>query len=149
MISTDEAEARVARGAVYLDGVRPGWHDEIDVGTLRLHDPCGCIVGQLMGTGFSSFLLGVRRLGISNDEEQTRQFGLNLNEPGWLNFTEAGGTVKQWYQPLQDAWIAAIAARRFPVPTFEESKPAPAVREDVAPPLVPLREKTSSSSSKD
>ena len=112
MLTIQEARERVSRGAAHLDRVRPGWHERIDVGTLTLHDPCGCIVGQLCGTG-GQFRVGLKQLAMRSVAE-ARALGFDLNEPGYQDFLECGGTRQQWYQPLQDAWIEAIAARLHP-----------------------------------
>lgn len=129
MISKDEAEARVAQGAAYLDRQRPGWHDQIDDGTLTLSDSCLCVVGQLGGGAWN-----LRRLGLS--QEEAIACGMNLNEPGWADFRMAGGTVEQWYQPLQDAWVTAIASRRWPVSVKEPPTAVDAVRLSTEEPVV-------------
>lgn len=36
----------VAAGAQWLDENFPGWEREIDLGTLDIHDPCSCVLGQ-------------------------------------------------------------------------------------------------------
>ena len=105
MISLEEARIRVARGAAHLDQVRPGWQDRIDVGTLTLHDPCGCIVGQLArieGGSFTGVWMDI--LHGQWTEELTAGVGL-----GVFSHSQAD------YAVLQDAWIEAIAARRHPV----------------------------------
>ncbi len=105
MISNADAEARVTRGALYLDSVRPNWFKEIIVETLELKDPCCCIIGQLTGGWYPN------QLGIGYRD--SIWYGMNLDEPGWEAFSIGpfGGTMRQWYQPLQNAWIAAIATR--------------------------------------
>lgn len=40
-------EARVARGAAWLDEKYPGWFNVIDLGTLKLSDCHQCILGQV------------------------------------------------------------------------------------------------------
>lgn len=124
MISQEEARARVARGAAHLDQVRPGWHHRIDVGTLTLHDPCGCIVGQLMGLATAgSFDAACRSMGIAAFCDQI-EFGLNLSLSDdseeevrryWARYHLSGqrAASEMFYQPLQDAWIEAICDRRL------------------------------------
>lgn len=121
MITIDEARKRVAVGAAHLDTARPGWHDRIDVGTLTLHDPCGCIVGQLTGNSqFNVTLIGLTPACFIGRSDAIRcGMELELYEREWARFaiayTELRGprpTREQCFQPLQDAWIEAIADRR-------------------------------------
>lgn len=127
MLTRLQAEERVARGAAHLDQVRPGWFDHIDVGTLTLHDPCGCIVGQLCGRDFEG---GYKALALNYEGARLR--GFFTNEGGWAEFSgerydrgiKPDAILREWYQPLQDAWIAAIAARRFPVSQADAEPPS-------------------------
>jgi len=115
MLTNDEARARVARGAAHLDRVRPGWFNEIDEGTLSL-DHCGqCIVGQLCG----DYYRDRKRLGFTE---------LNVVEHGVALDPAPGPLGVQW-RPLQEAWIEAIADRRFS-PAARIAEAANAVRED-------------------
>ncbi len=52
------AATAVARGAAYLDRVRPAWRSEIDVERLDISDGGDCVIGQLYG----SFDLGIHRV---------------------------------------------------------------------------------------
>ena len=99
MISHEEAEARVARGAAFLDGYRPGWAHEINPGTLKLESDYCCILGQLAG-GYHWAMSMIPGAGSSAFR---REFGFtaNLDE----------GDLCEGFRLLQDAWIAAIAAR--------------------------------------
>lgn len=103
MLSVEEARVRVARGAAHLDEVRPGWWNEIDVGTLTLRDPCCCIVGQLVGgSSFSRFSADVARLfpELPTVSIATATFyGVDIGSGLWR------------FSDLQDTWIEAIAAR--------------------------------------
>lgn len=40
---------RVARGAAWLDDVRPGWRDQVSLTTLTLANSRLCILGQVFG----------------------------------------------------------------------------------------------------
>ena len=100
MLTKEEAEQRVTRGAAYLDHVHPGWHNHIDVGRLKLHDGCGCILGQLCG----DYTIGIMALGLVT-EAVPRGFSLRCDDLSPRMSRPAN------YQPLQDAWVAAIAAR--------------------------------------
>lgn len=116
MLSMDEARARVARGAAHLDAVRPGWANRIDVGTLMLHDPCGCIVGQLVAT--RCYPVGLRVLGIGDSWRTGFDLG---GETYPVEIDDISAAVLADFHILQDAWIEAIAARVVPadVPQVE------------------------------
>lgn len=43
----DTVEARVARGAAWLDEHEPGWERRIDLALLALKDSCRCVLGQV------------------------------------------------------------------------------------------------------
>lgn len=122
MITMEEARIRVARGAAHLDQVRPHWFNEIDTGTLTLHDPCGCIVGQLIG------VYSQRTVRALFQADSGLDFGLDLDGNDCRVAMGHGRSRASMYAPLQDAWIDAIAARRHPV---TEDHPAP--REAVTP----------------
>lgn len=50
MSTTPEAPTiaeRVARGAAWLDREAPGWDSLIDLASLRLSNPCLCVLGQV------------------------------------------------------------------------------------------------------
>ena len=111
-LTQDEARARVARGAAHLDQVRPGWHERIDVGTLTLWDPCGCIVGQLSGAQFPVGLLALR---VAWGKSVEYGFEFPIWMPLMIPADARQQICREHYQPLQDAWIEAIAARTFPV----------------------------------
>lgn len=100
-----EATARVMKGAAHLDLVRPNWFRQIDVGTLTLHDPCGCIVGQLAGNYFS---LALCRLSISRADGYAMGFDITSKE---RNAHPSRWNCREVYQPLQNAWVVAIADR--------------------------------------
>ena len=118
-----EAVRRVSSGAAFLDGVRPGWHDRVNLATLTLSDPCECIVAQLGGT--------VMRGGAYRRAESQARYGaqaaqlLGLSVDAYLDLatvTAALGFDFDWQQggtpadfpALQEAWVAAITARRLP-----------------------------------
>jgi hypothetical protein len=107
MLTNEEARARVANGAAHLDKVKPRWFNLIDVGTLTLHDACGCIVGQLCGNRFSD---GLRALGLNSGVD----CGLDLSVLQlWDGHTSYDAYRRGQYQSLQDAWVEAIADRRL------------------------------------
>lgn len=121
MISQEEARARVARGAAHLDQVRPGWESRIDVGTLTLHDECGCILGQLCG----NFFRGLKALEIDrypDAEDYGFEHSMTVDQSMRLEDAWAlrADVVKANHAPLQDAWIEAIADRRLKSAPVEE-----------------------------
>jgi hypothetical protein len=59
MITQEQAYERVSAGAAYLDQIRPGWHNQIDEGTLELSHPYHCIIGQLCGHRWDPMSLGL------------------------------------------------------------------------------------------
>lgn len=129
MLRADEARLRVARGAAHLDRVRPGWHDRIDVGTLTLHDACGCVVGQLCGRNFRSGLIALGVVTLSAAFGFSSLLEGDADKAEWRRLLATLGpdaAMVTWYRPLQDAWIEAIAARRHPVKEYvlPTSKPA-------------------------
>lgn len=122
MISSEEARARVIRGAAHLDTVRPGWFNRIDTGTLTM--ACGgrCIVGQLerRSERLFSFTAGCVALGF--DALEAPNFGVDLTPDEWWRYGRK--TTKEFervWQPLQDAWIEAIADRRLAQPAIDRA----------------------------
>ena len=61
-ITPAHAQARVARGATYLDDVDPGWYRRVDADTLELSSGHACVLGQLHG----DFRRGLGRAHILN-----------------------------------------------------------------------------------
>ena len=96
------AQARVAYGAAYLDGVCPGWATRIDLGTLRMETGTQCVIGQLgHGEGWNA----VSPLLVSDT-----QFAVDCG----VFCDDMNGNRRDNYRLLQDAWVAAIAARLVP-----------------------------------
>lgn len=112
MLTQEEARTVVARGATRLDRVRPNWFNEIDDARLDLSDCRACIVGQLTG----DYYRGREQLGFT--ESNGPDYGVALNP--------APGPLEPQWRPLQDAWIEAIADRRFPQ-RHDQPDSAPAV----------------------
>lgn len=125
MLTPHEAELRVAKGAAHLDAIRPGWFHRIDVGTLTLHDPCGCIVGQLCtsravmdwdGASFSTAqLLELRLIRRWHDVQLMREttYDGRVAALGFDLFHAELDDDGDDFAVLQDAWIAAIADRKL------------------------------------
>lgn len=53
-MSQEKFAERVERGAKFLDGVKPGWFDEIDTDRLSMRWTKSCVLGQLYGTFFDA-----------------------------------------------------------------------------------------------
>lgn len=94
---TATIEERIAAGAAWLDANRPGWVDRIDLDTLRLDNPCRCILGQEYGDFYTApyEIRGV--LG-----EMATQLGFDAK------LTDDGAD----YAELTEAWQRLILARR-------------------------------------
>jgi hypothetical protein len=103
MMVTGLIKNAVDRGAEYLDRVMPGWATRIDVGRLDLSDGQTCILGQLYGEG--GYSRGAHQLFLLHGLT-VRDCGFELPLGAWRPLP-----VARLYQPLQDAWIAAIAER--------------------------------------
>lgn len=105
MISPEEARARVGRGATHLDTVQPGWHDRIDIGILEMASCKRCIVGQLC----HGFYRGLDMLVIDDPHD----FGFSLHVDREVTYSGNLKRLNEEWQPLADAWIAAIADRKL------------------------------------
>jgi hypothetical protein len=88
---------KVAKGAAYLDGIRPGWRDVINLDTLNIASCEQCIIGQLDGAY------------IKNEEkyfslpEQAEELGFAIRVPELL---------KEGYEILTKAWKEEILSSR-------------------------------------
>lgn len=100
---SDSIEARVARGAAWLDENHPGWERRIDLADLQLSSSCRCVLGQLFGD-FHDAPVSL--------EPYTEPFG---------NWAQACGfTCGAWsehvvlqdeFKMLDEAWIALLKER--------------------------------------
>jgi hypothetical protein len=50
MISRAELQERVDRGVAYMNDVKPGWVEMIDLKTFNLFSSTDCVIGQVFGT---------------------------------------------------------------------------------------------------
>jgi hypothetical protein len=119
MLTPQIAAARVAQGAAFLDRVRPGWADLINVDTLQMVQCYRCVLGQIYGdycAGVAAFgwhpygeiILALPQVALGfvlADED------LHEGEYRWA--LDAVGDVG--WRTLTEAWIAAIAERRCAV----------------------------------
>lgn len=103
-----------------MDAKRPGWYQRIDVGALTLRNCTRCVIGQIFGDGeeigsFVRYNAGCDALGlsfglVSQPEHGDVQCGFMLEH----NHLPPAIRAAAWRR-LQDAWIAEIARRRYPV----------------------------------
>lgn len=89
------AESCVAEGATWLDSVRPGWVEEINLDRFYMSDPSQCILGQLYGNFHTPLRSGV----LTGPMAAARGF-----------VTSYFGCYS--YAELSAAWVALIRARR-------------------------------------
>jgi hypothetical protein len=93
-VSEPDAAARVARGAAWLDGERPGWAGIIRLHELSMSSCSRCVLGQLFGDYRS-------RVDVSDLPAERWAFLHGFNtcaESGWA--------------ALHAAWLAEIEKRR-------------------------------------
>lgn len=111
-MTQEEADAAVARGMELLDNYDPEWVDKIDLPSLRLHNCCRCVLGQLIGNYFHAvgFDEGILP-GSDEDERIAAAYRLGFNVPLPAEIAYADDT-QPLYEPLQAAWTRAITARR-------------------------------------
>jgi hypothetical protein len=109
-----EARERVQCGAALLDKKRPGWAERIDPGTLRLHDPCGCVVGQLCGGRFD-----LNSLGIPDTYAAGAEHGFSHLQRHPDGTPEC---IAEW-EPLQAAWVELINDRLMPAAVWTMREP--------------------------
>ena len=114
-MTQSEARARVSKGALHLDQVRPGWAWQIDPGTLDLASQCFCVLGQLHGF----YAKGLSQIPLNDDGNRLGwAYGFDITAYDYLGITEAGAA----YRMLQDCWIEEIANRLLP--SSVEGQPA-------------------------
>lgn len=110
MLTSEEATRRVARGAAHLDQVKPGWWNQIDVGTLTLSSCERCVIGQLAGPReMYPFSAGLRAMGLI---DAAANHGVSLTTGDYPD-DPLPDDFEAAFARLQAAWIAAIADRRL------------------------------------
>lgn len=85
-------EARVAKGAAWLDEKQRGWERRINVAELMMSDCYECVLGQIFG----DFFVAVVSERLANPVE----YGFNLYACNPLQF-----------QGLRDTWVTLIKER--------------------------------------
>jgi len=116
-------EEEIARGAAFLDEVRPGWERQIDIGTLELNACDQCVLGQVFGEEAERTAAIARK---ATETEDAVWFNLydhtgfdwarvNLDVPDTasLGFSALGGRrdLMDNYHTLTDEWVAFIKDR--------------------------------------
>jgi hypothetical protein len=91
---------KVLAGAAYLDAVRPGWAEKINLDTLDLGKSSYCVIGQSV----DRYMDGIQELGLSTDEA----IALGFNSPKTSEF-----------EALTAAWKPVIAERQPKPERFE------------------------------
>jgi hypothetical protein len=124
MLTKAEAEARVSKGAAHLDALFPKWAEYIRVNEFDLSAPCSCVLGQLHGD---------YREAVEDRDIIPRKWWetavVAYASAEQMGFDAPSSDIlaaerKHDYGLLQDAWVDAIAARKFP------SSEQPRVTED-------------------
>lgn len=91
----DTVEARVARGAAWLDEHQPGWERRIDLAKLALDETCRCVLGQVMPE--HNYYETLYRIDVG--WEWSAQHGFS------------GGFDSDVWQVLDEVWISLIKER--------------------------------------
>lgn len=69
-------KTRVKRGVAYLDGLLPGWRENIEVLDLDLRSCTQCILGQVL----TNFFMALRLLGLNQYQAQSMGFNI-IDDP--------------------------------------------------------------------
>jgi len=100
-------EARVAKGAKFLDGKMLGWHRHVDLGTLDLSTGRQCILGQLYADVATPFFGGwsFGRLHLGLEGRDVDRMGFYISRLDKMR----GAT----WERLTMAWRQEIVTRRI------------------------------------
>jgi hypothetical protein len=106
-VSLEDARARAARGAAFLDGTDPGWHARVRPGSLALSDGQACVLGQLHG----EFRLGLFRSRVFDGSSARIAFvsPVDLGFHAHQALDEAAEALDYTY--LTRAWREEVACR--------------------------------------
>lgn len=110
MMTLQEAQERVERGARLLDAEVPSWFTLIDTGTLDMTRDCLCVLGQLEGSFTAA---SERRWGPLNHREPATAHGFAMEpcKAAVLYRIDDCPHCGPAWRLLQDCWVAAIADR--------------------------------------
>lgn len=118
-MTVSELQARVDRGVVWLDEHLPDWWradrpdqgfdkgGPIDVNALVMRDPCGCVLGQLLGNYY--------RAEIGLDEATECGFDTAARAEDYDGHDEIREAMKDEFEALTELWSRVIEQRRAAV----------------------------------
>lgn len=104
-MTSEEARARVAKGAAWLDENKPGWAQILEHQRIQMANCHRCVLGRLYG----QYSTGRKQLGLARDSQ----------DYGFYVDTWDEGEAKAHYAMLHDCWIKAIAERVSAAPVVE------------------------------
>ena len=109
-VTLEDARARAARGAAFLDGTDPGWHARVRPGALALADGQACVLGQLHG----EFRLGLFRARLF-DGSSARVSFVSPVDLGFYSRSELDEAAEALdYAFLTRAWREEVGRRQEP-----------------------------------
>jgi hypothetical protein len=92
---------RAKRGAILLDGLKPGWYEMVDLETLRMDSLLDCILGQVYG----DWGYGAAEVGLNYDRSGQERHGFELT------VEECTSNLGQAKEGLHNAWAAEVLDR--------------------------------------
>lgn len=110
VVSYEDFQSRVNRGAALLDAEFPGWFERIDTDSLDIATCSRCVLGQVYG----DYLMGVLKVLPSEDTDdaywnRVAEYGFTLRDDD-ADINDAPDSVverKSWFV-LRRAWLALI-----------------------------------------
>lgn len=103
-------EDRVAKGAVLLDSVRPGWAAEINSDKLKMYSCDECILGQV----YRDFNKGYNIVTSLATDMSIFDLGFDLRLSETDSYADSRGAIAIRFAALADAWRAEIRRRTDP-----------------------------------
>lgn len=92
---------RAKRGAILLDGFKPGWFEKINLDTLQMDSLKDCILGQIYG----DWDYGADAVGMNYDRSSQEWNGFELTECEYDYFKA------HTMEGLRNAWSAEVLDR--------------------------------------
>lgn len=105
-MSTAIARSRALRGAAWLDQVRPGWDEYVDLTELDLADSEYCVLGQVFEDD------AIYADSSTGWDWATREFRDEIGDTGERFGFDSGNSKWVSYAELDQAWIELIETRR-------------------------------------